>query len=238
LLPFLYTTLEEAHRTGVPLFRPLLLEFQDDPTALNLDDQFMVGSALLAAPVLRAGERAREVYLPAGLWYDYWTGAAQRGGDLLRVDAPLDRLPLFVRGGSIVPSTVAMNHTGEKPWNPLRFDVYPDADGAATGSLYEDDGLSPAYQTGVFRRTALRLVRAAGGAQLTLDTPAGSFQPAARRFELALHASARFTAVTLDGRPLSGTTAATSAAGWFRESPDVLVIRLEDDGRPHTFELH
>jgi alpha-glucosidase len=226
LLPFLYTTLEEAHRTGLPLFRPLVLEFQDDVTTLNLDDQFMVGSALLAAPVLRANERARDVYLPAGRWYDFWSGAALDGGDLRRVDAPLDQLPLFVRGGSIVPSTVAMNHTGEKPWNPLRFDIYPDAAGTAVGALYEDDGLSPAYQQGVFRRTTLSF--AAG--KLTWSA-AGPFQPAARRFEFALHGTPKVAAVLCDNQPL------TTGTDWNRDENGVLLVRFEDDGRSHTLEL-
>jgi alpha-glucosidase len=225
LLPFLYTTLEEAHRTGVPLFRPLLLEFQDDPTTLNLDDEFMVGDALLAAPVLRAAERGREVYLPPGRWFDFWSGAPVRDGNFFRVEAPLDRLPLFVRGGSVVPSTIAMSHTGEKPWNPLRFDLYPDAAGAAAGSLYEDDGASPAYLQGAFRRTTLTL--AAG--RITLSA-AGNFTPPARRFELILHAAPALQAIVQDGRPLP-------ASAWSRGEDGLLVIRLEDDGRTHTFEL-
>ncbi len=226
LLPFLYTTLEEAHRTGVPLFRPLLLEFQEDYTALNLDDQFMVGSALLAAPVVRANERARDVYLPAGRWYDFWTGAAlDATGDLRRVDAPLERMPLFVRGGSIVPSTIAMSHTGEKPWNPLRFDLYPDAAGAAAGSLYEDDGASPAYRQGAFRRTTLSLA----GGRLALGVR-GAHQPPARDYEISLHAAPAVTAVLLDGRPLP-------PADWSRDASGVLRLRLADDGRAHTFEF-
>ncbi|MDI1337146.1 MAG: glycoside hydrolase family 31 protein [Lacunisphaera sp.] len=226
LLPFLYTTLEEAHRTGVPLFRPLLLEFQQDYTALNLDDQFMVGAALLAAPVVRDNERARDVYLPAGRWYDYWTGAAlDATGDLRRVDAPLERMPLFVRGGSIVPSTIAMNHTGEKPWNPLRFDVWPDANGAATGSLYEDDGASPAYLQGAFRRTTLSL--AAG--RLTFGVE-GDYRPPARNFEVFLHQAPAVREVLLDGRPLD-------TANWGRDAAGTLSVRLKDNGQPLVVEF-
>lgn len=226
LLPFLYTTLEEAHRTGVPLFRPLLLEFQHDVTTLNLDDQFMVGSALLAAPVVHANERARDVYLPAGRWYDFWTGAAIAAtGDLRRVDAPLERMPLFVRGGSVVPSTIAMSHTGEKPWNPLRFDLYPDGNGAAAGSLYEDDGASPAYLQGAFRRTTLTL--AAGRLSLGVE---GKHQPPARNFEISIHAAPAVREVRLDGKPVA-------AADWARDAQGVLRLRLADDGRPHTLEF-
>ena len=226
LLPFLYTTLEEAHRTGVPLFRPLLLEFQDDYTALNLDNQFMVGSALLAAPVVHANERARDVYLPAGRWYDYWTGAAiDATGDLRRVDAPLERMPLFVRGGSIVPSTIAMSHTGEKPWNPLRFDFYPDATGAASGSVYEDDGASPAYLQGAFRRTTISLARG----RLTFGVE-GNYQPPARNFEVFLHQAPAVHEVLLDGRPLD-------AANWSRDESGTLSVRFKDNGQPLVVEF-
>ncbi len=226
LLPFLYTTLEEAHRTGVPLFRPLLLEFQQDPTTLNLDDQFMVGAALLAAPVVRENERARDVYLPAGRWYDFWTGAAlDSAGDLRRVEAPLERMPLFVRGGAIVPSTIAMSHTGEKPWDPLRFDVYPDAAGNATGSVYEDDGQSPAYLQGAFRRTTLSLA----GDRLFLGLE-GNFRPPARELEIIFHAPGERTKARLDGKALPPAAVARDERGG-------LTVRLADDGRNHTVEL-
>jgi alpha-glucosidase len=232
LLPFLYTTLEEAHRTGVPLFRPLVLNFQDDPNTLNLDNEFMVGDALLAAPVLHAGERGREVYLPPGAWYDFWTGAPRRGGGLSRVDAPLDHLPLYVRGGSILPTTEPMSHVGEKPWDPLRFDLYPDDAGAARGSLYEDDGLTPDYQSGAFRRTSLTLA----GKTLSLAAE-GSFQPAARRFEVALHSGALVKQVLVDGQPLAAAAAAAAETGWFTDASGVVVVRIEDDGHARQLEF-
>lgn len=237
LLPFLYTTLEEANRTGVPLFRPLVLNFQDDANTLSLDDEFMVGDALLAAPVLRAGERARDVYLPAGRWYDFWNAAPLDGGRLVRVEAPLDHTPLFVRGGSVVPSTIAMNHVGEKPWNPLRFDVYPDARGVAAGELYEDDGASPAYQRGVSRRTAVRFATASAGARLTLAAPVGPFQPPARNFEFTVHAAPAFRTVLLDGQTFGEVAADASGAGWCRGATGGVTLRLADDGRAHDFEF-
>ncbi|MDB6115946.1 MAG: Alpha-glucosidase, partial [Lacunisphaera sp.] len=121
LLPFLYTTLEEAHRTGVPLFRPLLLNYQDDPNTLALDDEFMIGSDLLVAPVLHPSVTSRLVYLPRGAWYDFWTSARLAGGTTVTANAPLDVVPLFVRAGSIIPSGPEMNFVDEKPGAPLRF---------------------------------------------------------------------------------------------------------------------
>jgi hypothetical protein len=137
-----------------------------------------------------------------------------------------------------MPSTVAMNHVGEKPWNPLRFDVYPDAQGAATGSLYEDDGVSPAYRKGVFRRTTVHYTSEASRVLLTLDAPAGSHQPPPRNFEFILHDATTITVVQLDGRPLAKIISSASAVGWFCDASGAVVLRLSDDGRAHTFELH
>ncbi len=233
LLPFLYTTLEEAHRTGVPLFRPLVLNFQDDANTLNLDDEFMVGDALLSAPVLRPGVRGREVYLPAGMWYDHWSGARVEGGRLFWADAPLEQVPLFVRGGAIVPSTEPMNYVGEKPWNPIRFDVYADAGGAAAGSLYEDDGLTPGYRTGAWRRTSLGLTRG----ELRLAAPAGPYQPGGRDFEFVLHGVAAPDAVALDGQSLPALKAGAAGRGWWPAGGEVH-IRFADDSQPHVLTFH
>jgi len=224
LLPFIYTTMEEASRTGVPLFRPLVLNFQADENTATIDDQFMVGDALLAAPVTRAAQREREVYFPAGTWFDYWTGSLVPGGQMRSVAVPLDHLPLYVRGGSIVPSTIAMSHTGEKPWNPLRFDVYPDAQGGATGSLYEDDGISPAYQKGALRRTTLTFANR----KLTLSAE-GAFQPAAREFEVVVH-GVTANAVFVDGHALP-------ADAWSRGANDSVSLRLPDTGKSRVVEF-
>ena len=238
LLPYLYTCIEEAHRNGLPLFRPLVLNFQTDPAVVNLDDQFMVGEALMAAPILRPGERGREVYLPEGAWYDFWTGSLLESAGLRHFDAPLDHLPLFVRGGNIVPSTQAMRHVHEKPWSPLRFDIYPDASGAATGSLYEDDGITMLYRQGVFRRTTVNYASPNGHGQLALAAPVGSYQPPPRNFELILHTGHVATVITLDGHRFEQTASSSSNAGWFSDPSGTVTLRLADDGLAHLFEIH
>ncbi len=236
LLPLLYTTLEEAHRTGVPLFRPLILNFPDDRNTLNLDDEYMVGDALLAAPVLLPGVRGREVYLPGGRWFDFWTAAPVEGGRLFWADAPLERVPLFVRGGTILPSTEPMDYVGEKPWNPVRFEVYPDANGAAAGSLYEDDGVSPAYRDGACRRTAVSFATSPGGARLTLAAPAGRYQPPARDFEFIVHAVAA-TTVSRDGKPFPHLSGGEDRLGWWGDESGALHLRVTDDAHPHVFDF-
>jgi alpha-glucosidase len=176
LLPFLYTTLEEAHRTGVPIFRPLLLNYQNDSNTLDIDDEFMVGADLLVAPILKPGATGRLVYLPTGTWFDYWTGRQIAGGQMIHAEAPLETAPLYVRGGAILPMGPEMNYVGEKPTDPITFEIYPDAQGNAQVSLYEDDGVSPAYRNGVERRTAVTY----RSSEIDVSAPSGSYQPGPR----------------------------------------------------------
>jgi alpha-glucosidase len=186
LLPFLYTTLEEAHRTGVPLFRPLLLNYQDDANTYNIDDQFMIGEDLLVAPIMKPDLTRRLVYLPRGTWYDYWTDKKHSGGTILYVDAPLDTVPLFVRAGAMIPTAPAMNYVGEKPWDPITFSVYPDDQGRATGRLYEDDGTSPAYKRGMSRRTTVSARRVGPRFVTSVDATEGQFNPGPRRLNFVV----------------------------------------------------
>jgi alpha-glucosidase len=202
LMPFLYTTLEEAHRTGVPLFRPLVLNYQDDANTYNLDDEFMVGNDLLVAPILKSELVQRLVYLPKGTWYDYWTNKKYQGGTMIRVDAPLETAPMFVRGGAIIPSGPPMNYVDEKPLNPITFHIYPSDDGSASTILYEDDRVSPAYQDGVFRRTKIDVKRATNGYVVSIGAPSGNYQPSPRSFSFMINSAANPHVVTVadDGK--------------------------------------
>ena len=182
LLPFLYTTLEEAHRTGVPLFRPLMLNYQDDRDTYNLDDEFMVGNDLLVAPIVRADLTSRLVYLPKGLWYDYWTNKKYEGGTMIRAEATLETVPMFVRGGAIIPMGPEMKYIGEKAVDPITFAIYPDERGSAATIVYEDDGLTPAYERGVFRRTTVNVRLTTHGYVVNVNAPEGTYNPGTRKF--------------------------------------------------------
>jgi alpha-glucosidase len=232
LLPFLYTALEEAHRTGVPIFRPLLLNYQSDYNTLAIDDEFMVGTELLAAPILRPAITGRLVYLPEGTWVDYWTGKQFTGGRTIAVEAPLETVPLFVRGGAIIPMGPEMNYVGEKPADPLTFVIYPDAAGKATGSLYEDDGVSVAYRNGVVRQTTI----AYAGGEITVGEPAGTYEPKPRNFVLTIRPAPPARQVLLDGSPLPSLAAAATGRGW-RRSGDSVSVQYADDGRAHKVQM-
>jgi alpha-glucosidase len=142
----------------------------------------MVGDDLLVAPILKPDVTRRLVYLPEGSWYDYWTNKKFSGGTVINVEAPLDVVPMFVRGGAIIPTGPALNYIGEKPVDPITFTIYPDNKGLASTSLYEDDGLSPAYKKGAFRRTAISV----RGSVVSVAAAQGSYNPGPRKFRFVV----------------------------------------------------
>jgi alpha-glucosidase (family GH31 glycosyl hydrolase) len=125
----------------------------------------MLGADLLCAPVLEDGARSRAAYLPPGPWYDFWTDEPLEGGRMAEVDAPLGRLPLFARGGSVLALSPVAQHTGETLDRPLELRAYLQ-DGRAGGALYEDDGHSMEFETGAFRRTTFRVRTESGVPQV------------------------------------------------------------------------
>jgi alpha-D-xyloside xylohydrolase len=131
LLPHIYSLAKEAGETGLPVMRPLLLEYPDDPVAPDVDRQFLLGPELLVAPVFNAEGRCT-VYLPPGAWHDWWTGEALAGPRHLRLDVPLERMPLYVRGDSLLALAPEMQHTGEREWRPLTLEVRVTGEAKAT----------------------------------------------------------------------------------------------------------
>lgn len=128
----------------------------------------------------------RLVYLPAGVWYDFWTNNKYSGSQMISVDAPLDTVPMFVRGGAIIPMWPAMNYVGERKPDPITFAIYPDAAGRALTTLYEDDGVSPAYKNQVARRTTVTVSRAGQGFRADVSAPVGNYNPGSRNFRFVV----------------------------------------------------
>ena len=152
LLPYLYTLAYESTKTGKPIVRPMFFEF--GTKTIEVDDQFMFGSAILVKPALkRLSEEAEwTVILPEGGWTDYFTGEKFSGASA-KYTATMSDIPVLVRGGSILPTyEFPMQSTMDLTENrDVTLTVYPDAKGKATGRLYEDDGLSMGYQRGEYR---------------------------------------------------------------------------------------
>src|SRR5262249_14450843 len=137
LLPYTYTLAWQAHTLGLPLMRPLVMNYPDDPRAWSLGHQFLWGDDLLVAPVTREGATSWPVYGRAAGWYACGTGAGYAAPAGVTVEARLERLPLLVRGGAIVPMGSVVQHTGERPLDDIAVRIYPE--GSSRFELYEDD---------------------------------------------------------------------------------------------------
>ena len=148
LLPYIYTSMEETSRTGIPLMRPMFLEYPSDKRFETTDTEFMFGPDLLVAPKVDEKFEPYDITLPSGTWYDFWTGHEATSAKTL--NPSLDRLPVFVRAGAIIPEQPIVQNTDEVPQGPLQISVYPGPN--CHGSMYEDDGNTLAYQRGEFLR--------------------------------------------------------------------------------------
>ena len=146
LMPYLYSLTGAVHYADYTLLRGLPMDFPDDPAVRDLSDQWLLGPALMPCPVYEYKARSREVYFPAGGWYDFYTGEKIPGNQRRMVAAPYERMPLYVRAGSIVPVGPALEWSDQKPADDLLLVIYTGADARFT--LYEDDGLTYAYEKG------------------------------------------------------------------------------------------
>lgn len=144
LMPYLYTLVREAYDTGMPIMRALWLHYPEDPQAVRRGDQYLWGRDFLVAPVVRQGVTHREVYLPEGLWYDFWSNRPVPGRQQVTRYVDLWTIPLYVRAGAVIPFAPLLQYTDQPSDEPLSLHIYPGEDGQFT--LYEDDGRTLDYQ--------------------------------------------------------------------------------------------
>lgn len=154
LLPYIYSLFWEASTTGAPILRPLLYHYPNDPRTYALHDQVLLGPFLMAAPIYHPGADHRAVYLPKGTWYDWWSNKRYDGPTHILAHAPLERMPLYVKAGAIIPMQPVMQYVDEQPAPDLTLKVYP---GEGQWTLYEDDGRSFEYQSGAWSATTYQV---------------------------------------------------------------------------------
>ena len=146
LMPYIYSQAWQVTSNHGTLMRPLVMDWRDDVDAQNIGDEYLFGPAILVSPVTTQGATSRRVYLPKATWYDFWSGKKIEGGKYIDADAPLEKLPLFIRAGSIIPMGPTMEWSTQKPADPIELRVYPGADGDFT--LYEDENDNYDYAKG------------------------------------------------------------------------------------------
>jgi alpha-glucosidase len=221
LLPYIYSLFWQASRRGIPILRPLLYHFPDDPVTYSLHDQVMLGTHILAAPIYQPGREHRHVYLPEGDWYDWWTDEKHVGPKHLLAYAPLELMPLYVRAGAIIPSGPDLQYADETPLNPLTLDVYP---GEGEFTLYEDDGRSFEYEQGQFCTTTYRLSQTKDQLVFEVSTRQGAYIPPKRQLLIKVHATGEQAVLESPGAVYDSTRR-------------LLMLQFDDDGSTRTFSF-
>lgn len=200
LMPYIYSLAGQAYHNHYTIMRGLVMDFSQDDTVKNIDNQFMFGPSLLINPVSEYKAKNREVYLPKGNgWYDLYSGAYLKGGQKIVADAPYERMPIFVKEGSILPFGPELQYTSEKPADPIRLYVYTGRDASFT--LYEDEGTNYNYERKAYAN--IPIIYSEKDKTLTMGEREGSFNgmPGNRTFEI-------FVVSPRAKRPLSFESAA------------------------------
>lgn len=229
--PLIYNEMYKASVTGIPPMRPLAFECPEEPGYANNATEFMFGDHLLIAPVLWSGSRTRSLTLPQGQWYDYWSSKRLEGGNSVTVDAPLDRIPIFVRAGSIIPTQQLVQYSDQAPIDPLTLSIYVGQSGSE--EFYEDDGLSFEYQNGVFAKRTVEFSMSKESMVLSVGAVSGSYRfPERSLVARFIGVEQRPVVVRVSGAALSMVSFEELNAGkngWaYDEAAQVASVRIRD----------
>jgi alpha-glucosidase len=215
-IPYIYSIVALAKEYGSPVVRPLFMADPHNPEIRTIDDCYMLGDALLVAPIVEAGKTSRRVYLPAGEWYDFWTNERYDGGEWINVVAPLERLPLFVRAGTVLPLWDDCEFIDPSKVTALTLRVYP---GEHETVIYEDHGEGRAYESGDYRWVYMNTEFDDDGRLLIHRRVAGRFQPA--------YQSLKVEVVGLEDEPDTVKVDRQGAPLWFYDD-DLLEFTVSD----------
>ena len=200
LMPYTYTLAWEARNTGLPLMRAMWLHYSSDIKTRGIGDQYLWGRDMIIAPVYKKGATSRDVYLPDGLWYDWWTGGSVRGGTVVTREVDLRTMPVYVRAGAIIPMDPVKQYTGEVVKEAMTIRVFTGAAGDYT--MYEDDGISLGYLNGEYSQT--RFTWDDGRRILTIVRKGNAVTGSeAVDIEIELIPSGRKKRITWDGNPIT-----------------------------------
>ncbi|MZQ83198.1 DUF5110 domain-containing protein [Paenibacillus sp. 5J-6] len=250
LTPYFYTYLNEAYESGAPFTRGMVYEFPNDPNTKNTltQYQFMSGQSLLVAPVYKDTTVRNGIYLPKGKWIDYWTGAEHYGSKMLdEYSAPLNRVPLLVKAGAIIPMYPETLYDGQVPPNPITYDIYPYQTSSFT--MYEDDGVTREHRSGKFAKTFITSIAPEAGTgdlKVQVGASVGDYNGklAARTNQFQIHMHVKPTSIVVGGSTyteLASKTEWTAAAsGWYFDAADkggILYVKTPDMPSDQGFEL-
>ena len=232
LIPYIYTYSRLAHEDGEPLVRATYIEYPTQEDAYQFRHQYLLGQDLLIAPVSEPGfgkPVLKEIYLPAGdKWFDWFTGKIYEGGQVIAYECPLERMPIFVRAGAILPLAPPMDYSDQRPSDPLTLEVFAGKPGSFR--LYEDDGTSLDYRSGGYSWTPLTYTPSPQPGQHTISIgpTEGHYrgQPESRSYRIRVHGLLKPATVRLGDRTLPEKQESDSGEGWSWNDHHITTIDL------------
>jgi alpha-glucosidase/alpha-D-xyloside xylohydrolase len=198
LIPYTYTLAAEARETGLPFMRAMWLQYPDDEKVRGLGTQYLWGRDMLVAPVFTAGAATRDVYLPDGAWYDWWSGEKVTGRQTITREVNLETMPIYVRAGAIIPFDPVRQYMTQPVEEPTTIRIYAGANGQFR--WYEDDGASQEYLNGKYAWTNLRWDDATQRLTIERDASEGTLELAARKLVVQLLPVGKSVEIHYDGR--------------------------------------
>lgn len=199
LLPYLYSLGWHAHLYGHPLIRPMFFDFMDDKKTWKLSSQFMVGGHICVAPILRPGEFARAVYLPQGNWFNFWTGEELCGNQYILADAPLEKIPIFIRAGAVIPLGNIRQSTTEK-LTEVTLHSYPSETETPFVEFFEDDGESFLYENGLFNLFQFSCIKKSTQTFLKTKIKAKKIDSSVQNWKIKIYKTLQPKEVTVYGK--------------------------------------
>ncbi|MCK0145326.1 glycoside hydrolase family 31 protein [Arenibacter sp. F26102] len=239
LHPYLYTYARESYDTGVPILRALLLEYPKDDNTFEIDDQFMVGEALLIAPVVEKGAKQRSLYLPKGDWLDYNDPKINySGGTIIDYPVELETTPIFVKVGSIIPQSPIMPYIDAIKKAAVVLEMFP-GERISEFDLYEDDGETNNYKNNEFSKTNITMHKVGSKLNVEIGEPEQqAFKTSERNYLLKIYTTSNPKNVVINHQKLKKSTLSklsenlnsnfTETGYFFDSSSKVLTIRLPD----------
>jgi len=207
LIPYIYTVFRRYTESGAPMILPLVFLDQENRETHYRMHEFALGQDLLACPIVKSGDTGRILYLPKGQWYNYWSGTLHEGRNEVYADAPLDRMPMFARAGSIIPHYPVMQYVGERPVDLLTLHAYYTEKVSYSSELYEDAGDYYSYEQGeyVLKTFTMSNAKDGKGQKVTLSQEKeGSFQPSYTECRIAFYGLPFFpTRFEVDGHSIA-----------------------------------
>ena len=224
-LPYLYTLFYQHEKTGEPIMRPLWYEFPNDKGTYLINDEYLVGKDVLVAPVVREGAETRGIYLPVGAdWIDWWTGERLESGKIHYLKTPIDRLPIFVRAGAIIPTQPTIQHTSETPNVDLTLNIVTGIapDKTETSEIFQDSGEGYGYRKNDFREIKLEYKK--GILQINR---AGNFNGQKIKYIELIGVAANPKEIQVDGKPINNMQ--------FDETRKRLRFEISEDSKKIVF---